>query len=145
MVDADDRSPQEWLDTIDRLAAIVPGGVPDNDLSEGLAYAKAGDLAHALVRDLRSGQTSYFDELFAQLELLLVGAGALPELRDLLVVGLVEDIQNVSLNSDVALDLWEPWLGVATREGWNLIMDLWDGKVSGDELAQYVRDGRRAK
>jgi hypothetical protein len=140
--DDDEGSPQEWLDALDQLSATVPDGVPHNNLSQGLAYSRAGDIAHALVANLDAGQTSYFSEFFAELERLL--AAPTPEIRELLVVGLIEDVQNVSLNSGVALQRWQPWLGPVTRLGWDVIVGLWAGKVTGPELARYLKSGESA-
>ncbi|MBI5289022.1 MAG: hypothetical protein HY873_08615 [Chloroflexi bacterium] len=136
-----ERSPQEWLDVIERLGAIVPGGVEWSSLSEGLAYVMAGEAAQALVRDLQAEATNYFPDFFEELEGLLARAD--PAERELLVVGFVEGLQNVSLNNEVPLSRWDPWLRDLTREGWDVISGFWSGKLKKGSLDIYLQTGHR--
>lgn len=133
------RSPQEWLDVIDAIASHLPLDFRYDDPEEGLAYVRAGNVAQRMVRDARGSDTSYFAKVFDGLERLLDAPA--PEIRELLVVGFIESLQNVSLNSDVALDVWEQWLGQRTKDGWDVIIDLWDGKLDGSRLSSYIETG----
>lgn len=88
-------------------------------------YIDLGALAQWVVDRMDSNDAGCFPALFKELEELLAPAGA--ELRDLLVVGLLEDIQNVSANRKVNPDLVLPYLGPESRKGWFELIRSWHG------------------
>jgi hypothetical protein len=127
---------------LDRLVATTPdvarrwraecesGGVgPDEP------YNVAGALAHVLF-ELRADQAVVLGEVFRALERELSAADA--GARNLLIVGLLEDLQNISLNDGVGLDYWEPWLGPVTLAAWKTLEGLWSGTVSPADFNAFV-------
>jgi hypothetical protein len=88
-------------------------------------YNDLGVLAQWVVDRMAAGDHDCFAMLFSELEALLSNAS--PELRDLLVVGFLEDIQNVSTNRDIDPDVVLPFLGRESRRGWFDLIRLWHG------------------
>jgi hypothetical protein len=106
----------------------------------GEPYNHLGQLADHLVGAMIAGDTQGFDQLFGEVEKLLAGAPAAT--RDLLIVGLLEDIQNLSMNRNVELEHWEPWLRVNTKQAWQMLRSLWAGQVTPEAFNQFVKLGQ---
>jgi hypothetical protein len=102
-------------------------------------YNHLGRLAAFLVDRTRASDTNGFDRLFETIEDLLVHST--PDVRTLIVVGFLEDLQNISLNNGVTLDSWERWLGPTTTEAWGKVMDVWTGKLAPDDFSKYLQAG----
>ncbi len=85
----------------------------------------------------KAGKVDGFEPVFAEVERQL--ATASPEVRDLIIVGFLEDLQNLSLNGNVPLAAWEPWLGNKTSEAWRVLEDFWLGRLQQGQLNSYVR------
>lgn len=103
----------------------------------GEPYNHLGHLADFLVGAMVAADTQGFDQLFSEVEKLL--AVATPETRDLLIVGLLEDIQNLSMNRNVELDRWDPWLRVNTKQAWEMIRSLWAGQITPEAFNRFVK------
>ena len=58
--------------------------------------------------------------------------------RNLLIVGLLEDLQNMSLNQGRALDRWVHWMGPATLAGWEMVERLWAGSITPADFNGFV-------
>lgn len=85
---------------------------------------------------MMAGRVDGLGPVFAEVESQLATAG--PEARDLIIVGFLEDLQNVSLNQDVPLTAWLPSLGKRTAEGWQVLEDVWSGKLLPGALNAYT-------
>lgn len=48
-------------------------------------------------------------------------------------------LQNISLNRDVPLAAWTPWLGTRTAQAWKVLDDLWSGRLPKDQFNSYIR------
>src|ERR1039457_6616925 len=92
---------------------------------QGGHYNDLGALAVWLVDRMAARQLDCFDHLFDELEALLADPSA--ELRELLVVGFLEDIQNVASNHRVDPDIVLPFLGPEARKGWFELIRMWHG------------------
>jgi hypothetical protein len=103
-------------------------------------YNDTARLATFLVTRLQATETRGFDRLFEAVDWLLQSGS--PTAREILIVGLLEDLQNISLNSSVTLESWGQWLGPTTLEAWTKVSDMWDGTLSPEEFNMYVRKGR---
>lgn len=103
-------------------------------------YNYLGQLAAHLVAAMQAANTQGFDRLFGEVERLL--AVATPAMRDLLIVGLLEDLQNLSMNRNVGLDLWEPWLGGYSHQAWDMLKALWAGEITPEAFNDFVKVGR---
>src|SRR5215471_15106042 len=77
-------------------------------------YNHVAKLASFLVNRVQASDTAGFDRLFGCLEDALRCASS--STRSLIIVGLIEDVQNVSLGNSVDLEVWDQWLGPLTRE-----------------------------
>lgn len=86
-------------------------------------YNDLGALAEWIVDRMADGDIEYFPALFTEVEALLRDANT--EVRNLLVIGLLEDIQNVAVNRPVDPDLILPFLGPEGRQGWFELIDMW--------------------
>ncbi len=102
-------------------------------------YTVAGNVAHQLVAGMTAGDTEAFAGLFRAIEGQLIVASAAD--RDLIIVGLFEDLQNVSMNRGVTLDSWRPLLGPLTAEAWDVLAAMWSGKLSPDQFNAFVETG----
>jgi hypothetical protein len=89
-------------------------------------YNDLGALAQWLVDRMEAQNTSCFPALFKDFEDLLASSDA--NRRDLLVVGFLEDVQNVSSNRKVNPDVVLPFLGPESRKGWFELVRSWHGQ-----------------
>src|SRR5579859_901718 len=94
-----------WNDYV-RTGLYGPGE-PYNDMAQ---------LATFLVGRLQAAETTGFDRLFDAVDNLLLDGSR--EVREVIAVGLLEDLQNISLNRSLNLDSWQQWLGPTTRDAW---------------------------
>lgn len=114
---------------------LVPG-VPDpTDTSIGLAYPMAADTAWFLCDELVRANTDYFPRLFERVED-MVSRGT-QRVRNLVIIGFLEDLQNATLQADLPLDAWNRWLGSNTLAMWLAVNAYWSGD---DEALARVRD-----
>jgi hypothetical protein len=88
-------------------------------------YNDLGALAEWVADQLAARDFDCFPRLFGEVEALLVPAKR--ELRELLVVGLLEDTQNVATNRKIDPDLVLPFLGPESRKAWFELIRLWHG------------------
>jgi len=97
------------LDVVDRLIQSYEPYIEEwnairmrDEFDPDLPYTHLGNLAIFLVERAGVGAFDGFDLLFDEFERLLDEAG----MRNLLIVGFLEDLQNVSLNRGLVLDTW---------------------------------------
>jgi hypothetical protein len=119
-------------EAVQRLVAACPGFAETwNKHRANWGLERAGDyndlgvLALWLVDQMAGGRLDCFPELFGELELLL--AAASEEVRDLLVVGFLEDLQNIAANRQIDPDLALNFLGTESRRGWFELIRSWHG------------------
>ena len=119
-------------EAVDRLVAVCTGfhetWLQRRDSwgsEQGGHYNDLGALATWMVDQMEARKVGCFDELFDELETLLEDPSA--ELRDLLVVGFLEDLQNVATNRHVDPDIVLPFLGPQARKGWFELIRMWHG------------------
>ena len=97
-------------------------------------YNHVGALAQWVVNQMAAGNLNCFAKLFDEVESLLVNATT--GVRNLIVIGLLEDIQNFSkwgrVNPDIALR----FLGPESRKEWFFLIEAshweWPGQVRED-------------
>jgi hypothetical protein len=81
-------------------------------------------LAAALVEAYRDGERSCFGQLFMEVDaLILAGDHAVAEL---VVVGLLEDLQGELLRDDLDLDAFRRWMGPEAVQAWNDLLVFWE-------------------
>jgi len=88
-------------------------------------YNDVAALAHWIVEQMAANNLDCFPALFGEVETTLEAAG--PRLRDLLVVGLLEDIQNISAHGAADPDIALAFLGPESRMGWFELIRSWHG------------------
>jgi len=117
-----------WPGAPERWAAYLALG----DREPGHPYTDLGEVATWVVSDMLADRTEGLVHLFAAIEEVLATSG--PEIRKILIVGLLEGIQNVSLNRNVPLARYDLWLGPETRKGWDVLNDMWAGRITPEEF-----------
>ncbi|MFZ5721927.1 MAG: DUF7674 family protein [Pseudomonadota bacterium] len=103
------------------------------DSPEGLPhYLALGDLACHLIRLLEVGQTSRFDAVFEVVERWHVQGDRY--VREAATIGLLEDLQNLSLHTSTEPNEFLPWLRPASRRFWEKVEAFWrDGTPITDD------------
>ncbi len=95
---------------------------------EDLVYVHLGTLAHHLVELHKTNQTDEFPAVFDVIEKLhLEGDNYVKEAA---TIGMLEGIQNVSLNLNVDPEVFALYLKPASAKWWRRLNDFWDGKLS---------------
>ncbi len=92
-------------------------------------------LAHLLVDKYSEGYTNEFESVFSLVEQLLADGDE--ETRVIITIGLIEDIQNIASHTEFGSGVFIRWLGPKTKDAWNLVNKMWEGKSS---LMEVVRD-----
>lgn len=80
-------------------------------------YLAMGELAHYIVELYEQGNTSQYQKLFSAVELVLQSGDA--EIQNLIWVGLLEDIQNVSSHRSFGQDVFRVYLGPRSLIAWD--------------------------
>jgi hypothetical protein len=106
----------------------------DSD-EEPMPYAMAAALARSVVRRYSEGERECLSGLFRDLEEMLGSAGTTPEDRNLLVVGFIEDLQNVIGWAGLDAKPFYALLGPISRSEWDDLVRMWD------ELAKKQASG----
>lgn len=94
------------------------------DDDEDLPYIQVAALARAVVESLGEGDTREFGSLFEVVEQILEGGTQYQ--RELVVVGLLEDLQGALGWAGVERTALDLWLGPLAVEAWNNLIRFWD-------------------
>jgi hypothetical protein len=108
-------------------------------------YLVMGELAHYLVERYAQQATAEFPQLFASVEALLHNPS--PELENLIIVGLLEDIQNVASHRDFGAAPFREWLGpksIVAWDGINAYMDRVSNWAAKQEPRRDAFDAEKA-
>lgn len=117
---------RQWEERLD--AASHTDDEPYNDM---------GWLANAMCGLLGSPSQEEVGAVFDSIERALVSGDR--DTIELLTVGFLEDLQNVSLNRGIALATWAAYLGPSTGQRWQDLVDMWKGDLSPEEFNSRVR------
>src|SRR5437867_3568780 len=107
---------------------------PDHDDAD-LAYVIGANTAWFLRDALIGGDTGYFPALFERIEELIVEGS--PRARNLAVLGVLEDLQNATLQANRRPDEWRIWLGPKSELAWIAVDAFWNGDLKA--LGNFVR------
>ena len=100
------------------------------------SYNNIAEFAHFVVQDLYpNGNTPDLQRAFDLMEQWLVNGNQ--NLRDLITIGFLEDVQNAASWQEFGKEAFTPFLGPQCRQAWNEIEKTWVGKTS---LMEVVRD-----
>ena len=118
--------------------------VPDEDLEyEGkgarVNFMDMGVFAHHIVDAHSAGTTERFQAFFEVLESMIVHGYS--QVRGLAVYGLIEDIQNIASKQPHGYAVFEPWLRPASKEAWQELRAIWQGRASLADMLRAERQG----
>lgn len=116
------------------------GWSPSADAVEVGPYSIVAELAGHLVARAEANSRAGFSDVFGAVEDGLRDATS--DTRDLLIVGFLEDLQNISLNRGVPLESWLQWLGPETRSSWTVVERFWAGELSADQFNAFIAGKR---
>jgi hypothetical protein len=117
-------------DRSDSVIAALRAACPSRGDKPAGHYIAIWEFAQHLVDLLNTHQTSEFPAVFAAVERLMVGDEV--GVRDLITIGLVEDLQNLMLDTSDSLAAgFRPWLGPLTVATWDRVHRFW-GTNDGD-------------
>jgi hypothetical protein len=101
-----------WKEALEKVRADWHGNKPN-------PYNEISSLAHFLVNPYKDGTTSDFPKIFNTLELIIQEGNH--QAKELLVVGLIEDLQNISTSESLGSDIFKPWLREESRKAMGLL------------------------
>lgn len=102
---------------------------------ETLYYLDMARLARFVVDSFIAGSVQCFDNLFDNIERLLLDDNE--DVRALITIGLLEDIQTYSTHYEFGPDAFLQWLKPLSRQAWFEIARRWEGKTS---LMEVIRE-----
>ena len=103
------------------------------------SYNDIAEFAHFVVQDLYpNGNTADLQRAFDLMERWLLNGNQ--NLRDLIAIGFLEDVQNVASWQTFGREAFIPFLGSLSRQAWNEIEGTWAGKTS---LMEVIRAERK--
>ena len=82
-------------------------------------------IARLLGARMNAAESACFDPIFEAVERCLLWGSY--EAVELVMVGLLEDLQNANITRLDGYAQWEPYLRPQTRVAWKAVSDLWDG------------------
>lgn len=107
------------------------------DGEERLYYIEMGIIARYLTDLLKAGGEAVLARAFGLIEECLETGSA--RVRELLTIGVLEDVQTIALNHNLDIRRFEQWLGPRSLEAWHALLRAWEGVSS---LADMVRKER---
>jgi hypothetical protein len=129
----------EKEEAISLLATAYPALGPSaseqqSDAAQEQDHEIMARLARLLIENVQKGETASWEEVFSVIEFCIIEGS--PETRDLLVVGLLENLKNFASWQDMDYAVFEPWLKPETHIAWRWLEKKWKGS---DSLADAVR------
>lgn len=121
----------EPVEVRDALVAACPelaGPLADNDadpVDQGLPYVEMSAIARHLGAKLREGESDCLPPLFDAVERCLLDGD--DSTVELVMVGLLEDLQNANITEVPDISLWEPYLGPVSQRAWTAVAEFWAG------------------
>jgi hypothetical protein len=103
-------------------------------------YIDIAVVAQYLADSYSSNNTHFMPTFFATVEDILVNGH--PKQKEMIVIGLLETLQNVTSHRHSGYQVFERWLGPATLTQWKALEVLWQGKSS---LMDVVRDEKKGR
>jgi hypothetical protein len=91
-------------------------------------YNDVAELAHFVVDAYARGDTSCLSAIFQLTEELLQSGH--PKQKEIVTLGFLEDIQTISSHHDFGADGFISYLGPLSRDAWERIASMWEGKQS---------------
>ncbi len=102
------------------------------------AYNNISVLARFIIESYESEDLEPIKRIFALTESLLEKEEL--QITEILTIGLIEDIQNISLGRPYGCDVFLKFLGPRSTHAWNKVIEMWKGKSS---LMDMIRAEKR--
>ncbi len=127
--------------TIDEALDLLTNSIPDlralwldylseeyqNYATERLDFIDIGIIAKYIVDSIARQNINGFDDFFDTLESIFNNASK--ELENLMIVGLIEDIQNICGHRKIDYyKNFDEWLKPVTKTNWDAVIHFWEGK-----------------
>lgn len=103
-------------------------------------YIDISEFARFVVDCYASGKIERFPQIFEKIEALLTNGH--PKIKELVTIGLLEDIQTGASHHDFGPDVFLGWLGPISRQVWFGIAKAWEGNTS---LMDVLREEIKSK
>lgn len=103
-------------------------------------YNDIGEFANFVVDLYKSRKTEKLSDIFRQVEFFLVNGN--DKVKEIIRIGLLEDIQNIASHQKFSYQVFEKWLGPVSKKHWKEIEIVWEGKSS---LADVIRAEKRSR
>ena len=87
-------------------------------------YNDVSVIAHHLVDCFEQGRHNEFPTVFALMERFLSEGDK--AVRDLIMIGLIEDIQNIASHKSFGPEVFVSWLGAMSQRVWDEVNSWWD-------------------
>jgi len=94
--------------------------------SDRLIYIDMADISRFIANKKLSGEVEYFEIFFENVETIFTNADE--TVRNLIVVGLFEDIQNIGGKEIDYYRSFDQWLKPNSLKAWRTLIDFWEGK-----------------
>ncbi|GAB5530465.1 MAG: hypothetical protein Roseis3KO_22420 [Roseivirga sp.] len=95
------------------------------DPNERLAYIDIADISRFIVDKKKSGQTENFNTFFENVEEIMILGD--DYVKNLIVVGLFEGIQNIGGPEIDYYKSFDKWLKTNSLKAWRTLIDSWEG------------------
>ncbi|KAB7709057.1 hypothetical protein F9802_02715 [Bacillus aerolatus] len=95
---------------------------------EYLLYCDLADFANYLVDLYRQKKIDEYPKLFEVIELLHTNGD--DDVKEAVTIGLLEDIQTISLNNNINPNVFKNCLKQESLKWWNSLDDFWNGKTN---------------
>ncbi len=102
-------------------------------------FNDVAEFAHYIIESFATGKTSELPTVFEAIEQILEQGDA--SAKELVVMGVLEDIQTLSSHQSFGPQAFEQWLGRLSREAWGEIDKLW--RAAGGSLMDVLRLEKR--
>jgi hypothetical protein len=97
-------------------------------------YIDVAEFVHFLVDSYEQGNLDLMPRAFSAVEDLFVDGDT--DVKQIATIGILEDLQCSASWKPFGNKTFIPWLGPRSREAWNLVTQMWEGKNS---LADVIR------
>jgi hypothetical protein len=99
----------------------------DEEFSERLYYLDIAEISRFLIARVKTRQTSFFQDFFAQVEIIFSNCDSYVD--ELMVIGLFESIQNnCGWDKIDYYYTFNEWLNPVSKQKWDDLIDGWEGK-----------------
>lgn len=99
----------------------------DEEFSERLYYLDISEIARFLIGKIKTEQTSFFQDFFAQVEVILSKCDSY--VNELIVFGLFECTQNNCTYEEIDYYRdFDKWLNLLSKQKWDNLIDRCEGK-----------------